>query len=385
MSGAGGGKRLVFVGGGHAHLYSLHRAAELVRGGAEVVLVGPQRFHYYSGMGPGLLSRIYRPEEVRVDVHSLAVSRGCTFVEDRVVSVDAGARLLHLEGGRALPYDVVSFNTGSRVPAERIPGAAEEATPVKPIENLERVRAQVLDRTRARPCRVLVLGGGPAGVEISGNLWRLARNEGAPAEITVCEAGARLLPGLSAKAGRIAQRSLEARGVAVRTGHAAAGLESGAAAFENGESVPYDAAVLTVGIVPHDLYRDSGLPTGPDGGLLVDEFLRSPEHPEVFGGGDCVWRASGPLPRVGVHAVRQGPVLFRNLLAAVGGRPPVPFRPQRRYLLILNLGDGSGLAVWGRWAARGRWAFRWKDYLDRKFMAKYQVSGETEGSREGAR
>ncbi|MFU8856183.1 MAG: NAD(P)/FAD-dependent oxidoreductase [Deferrisomatales bacterium] len=384
MSGSKAGRRLVFVGGGHAHLYSLKRAADLVGQGAEVVLVAPQRYHYYSGMGPGFLSRIYRPKQVRVDVRSLAVSRGCTFVEDRVVSVDPGARLLLLESGRALPYDAVSFNTGSRVPAERIPGAAEEATPVKPVENLDRVRERVLDSGRGRPCRVLVLGGGPAGVEVAANLWRLGRTEGVPAEVTVCEAAPRLLPGLPPRAGELARRSLEGRGIAVRTGLAAAGLEAGVASFEGGDSFAYDVAVLTVGIVPHELYRDSGLPTGADGGLLVDEFLRSPQYPEVFGGGDCVCFSPRELPRVGVYAVRQGPVLFRNLRACLGAGAAVPFRPQRRFLLILNLADGTGLAVWGRWAARGRWAFRWKDYLDRSFMGRFQVSGELSGPEEEA-
>ncbi len=369
-------KRVVLVGGGHAHLHSLKQAGELVRRGAEVVLVAPQRFHTYSGMGPGLLSRTYRPEQARVDVRSLAVSRGATFVEDRVASVDAGARLLFLEGGSALPYDLVSFNTGSRVPAEGFPGAGE-AVPVKPVENMDTLRGHVLERRGGASCRVLVLGGGPAGVEVAGNLWLLGQREGVGVEVTVCEGAGRLLPGLPDRAGKVARGALEARGVRVRTGFRVSGLEGGAARPEAGEEIAGDLAVLTVGIVPHDLYRRSGLPVGPDGGLLVDEFLRSPAHPEVHGGGDCASFGPTPLPRVGVYAVRQGPVLFRNLLAGLEGRNPEPFRPQRRYLLILNLGDGTGLAVWGRWVLRGRWAFRWKDRLDTSFMGRFQVSGET--------
>lgn len=370
------GKRVVLVGGGHAHLYSLKRADELVKRGAAVTLVAPQRFHYYSGMGPGLLSRTYTPEQVRVDVRELATTGGCTVVRDRVVSVDAGARLLTLASGGALPYDFVSFNTGSRVPAERIPGAAEEAIPVKPIENMELLRSRVLDRSGGGPCRVLILGGGPAGVELAGNLLRLARQETVQVEIALCEANERLLPGVAPRAGQIARRSLASRGVTVRTGAVAAGLEEGRAVFSSGDPVRYDVAVLTVGIVPHELYRESGLPTGSDGGLLVDASLRNAEHPEIFGGGDCVSFEPYPLPRVGVYAVRQAPVIFRNLEASLDGRSLESFRPQRRYLLILNLGDGTGLMTWGQWVMRGRWAFRWKNYLDTSFMRKFQVVGE---------
>lgn len=374
--------RVVFVGGGHAHLYSLKRADEVAARGAAVTLVAPERFHYYSGMGPGLLARTYRPEQARVDVRALATARGCTFVRDRVVGVDADARQLRLESGETLDYDRVSFNTGSRVPAERVPGAAAEAVPVKPVGNFERLRQKVLEGGRGAPCRVLILGGGPAGVELAANLWRLGRDEGTALEITLCEAAGRLLSGLPPRAGRIARRSLAARGVTVRTGISAAGLRDGTATFSTGALLAYDVAVLAVGTAPHELYRASGLPTGPDGGLLVDAALRSPRYPEMSGGGDGVCFAPEPLPRVGVHAVRQGPVLFRNLVAALEGREPEAYRPRRRYLLILNLGDGTGLAVWGRWAVRGRWAFRWKNHLDTSFMAKFQVpEGDGEETR----
>lgn len=380
MDRVSGGKRVVLVGGGHAHLYSLRRAKEFLRRGAEVVLVAPQGHHYYSGMGPGLLSGHYRPEEARVDVAALAAGAGCAFLRERVVSVDPGARLLRLEGGQAVPYDLVSFNTGSRVPTERIPGAARVATAVKPVENLERLRERLLRKRTGGAVRVLVVGGGAAGVEVAGNLWLLAREGALQLEITVCEAADRLLPGLPARAGALAFRSLRSRGIVVRTGLGLGRLEGGGAQATSGEVLVYDEAVLTVGIVPGDLYRLSGLPAGPDGGLLVDAFLRSPRYPEVFGGGDCIHFAPHPLPRVGVYAVRQAPVLFRNLLAALEGKAPEPFRPQRRYLLILNLGNGNGLAVWGGLTACGRWALRWKDRLDRAFLRQFQESGTGAGS-----
>lgn len=364
-------KRLVFVGGGHAHLFSLKRAKELASAGAEITVVGPDRYHYYSGMGPGLLSGIYRPEQCRVDVRGLAASRGCAFVEDRVVRIDPRSRSLALESGGTLPYDLVSLNTGSRVPVERISGAAEHATPVKPIENLETVRATVLSGAR----RVLLLGGGPAGVELAGNLCRLAREHGLDLEVTLAEGGDRILPGLPEKAARIARGVLEARGVRIAAGFRVQTLEPGLA--HGSSDLPFDVAVLAIGIVPHPLSADSGISTGPDGGLSVDERLRSTEYPEIFGGGDGVSVANHRLARVGVYAIREGPILFQNLRATLTGAALTPFRPQRRYLLILNLGDGTGLVVWGRWVARGRWAFRWKNHLDTSFMAKYQLSGET--------
>jgi NADH dehydrogenase FAD-containing subunit len=139
---------------------------------------------------------------------------------------------------------------------------------------------------------------------------------------------------------------------------------------------------VAIGIRPSPLFRNSGLPTGEDGGLLVNDCLQCVDHPELFGGGDCISLAGSPLARVGVYAVRQNRPLHRNLLAFLEGRALQRFDPGGDYLLILNLGDRRGLfrrkeIVWS-----GRLAFRLKEYLDRRFMRKFQVSGELRESRE---
>jgi len=110
--------------------------------------------------------------------------------------------------------------------------------------------------------------------------------------------------------------------------------------------------------------------------MLVNDFLQCVDHPELFGGGDCISLAGSPLARVGVYAVRQNLPLHRNLSAFLEGRPLQRFDPGGDYLLILNLGDRTGLfrrkgVVWS-----GRLAFQLKNYLDTRFMRKFQVSGE---------
>jgi NADH dehydrogenase FAD-containing subunit len=109
----------------------------------------------------------------------------------------------------------------------------------------------------------------------------------------------------------------------------------------------YDFLVHATGLTPPALLRATGLPTSGDGALLVDPFLRSVADPRVFGGGDCVALQGRELAKVGVYAVREAPVLCHNLLATLQGRPLRRFLPQRRFLLILNLGDGTGLLTWG--------------------------------------
>jgi NADH dehydrogenase FAD-containing subunit len=119
------------------------------------------------------------------------------------------------------------------------------------------------------------------------------------------------------------------------------------------------------------------LPTGSDGGLLVNAYLQSVAHPEIFGGGDCISFEPQPLDKVGVYAVRQNPVLYANLLAALEDRTMQAFQPQDTYLLIYNLGNETGIFYRGKWVLKGRLIFWLKDTIDRKFTRKFQVSGET--------
>ncbi len=78
---------------------------------------------------------------------------------------------------------------------------------------------------------------------------------------------------------------------------------------------------------------------------MVNRFLQSTTHPEIFGGGDCIYFQKSPMDKVGVYAVRENPVLFHNLLAGMEGGNLQPFDPGGNYLLIFNLGDGEGGAA----------------------------------------
>ena len=371
-------KRLVFVGGGHVHLLCLKNTDRFVRDGAEVTLIGPDRFHYYSGMGPGMVSGFYRPEQVRFDIQTMVESRGGVFVQDKVKSIDKSNKTLMLQSGEKISYDVVSFNVGSYVPMDRIPGAQESAIPVKPIEKLQSVREAILNRaSNTDPkTRVLVIGAGPAGVEVAGNIWRFARDQNRQVDIMVANSRDRVLPNLTSKAGTLAEASLTRRGIRILPNFRVARMEHGVARSQSGDEVSFDVAILTIGIMPQRVFADSGLTTSEDGALLVDDHLESVDSADMFGGGDCIAIQEHPVDRVGVYAVREAPVLFENLLARLTGKPLSPFRPQERYLLIFNLGDGSGIFVRGSWVWQGRLAFMLKNYLDTRFMARFQVSGE---------
>ena len=363
--------RLVLVGGGHSHLFTLARLPELIGHGARITLVTATRYHYYSGMGPGMLAGTYLPESLRFDVCAMAERNGATCIVDRAVSLDPERQLLFLADTQPIPYDIISFNIGSTVflPYSNL---ADNAVPVKPIDNLLRFREQVRMLLSQGTPRLVVIGGGAAGVELAGNLERLVRCERGMAYVSLV-AGKRLLERLPEKAGELARQSLENRKIEVIEGKRVERLEAEGAMLDDGSFLPFHAALAATGITPPPLFRVSGLPVAEDGSLLVSDSLQSVDYPEILGGGDCISLAGKPLDRVGVYAVRQAPVIYANLAALLTGRDTVRFTPQARYLQLLNLGDGTALFIRGSTVFRGKSAMFLKDYLDTSFVREYQA------------
>jgi NADH dehydrogenase FAD-containing subunit len=375
-------KHMVFTGGGHVHLTALLRLRDYLRAGHRVTLIGPSPYHYYSGMGPGLLSGIYRPAEVRFHVKKMAEDRGAAFLEDRVVKVEPARRALILGSGEELRYDVVSFNTGSEVPADIVDPSADNVFPVKPIENLLAARKKVLDAPGGQSLRAIVVGGGTAGVEIAANLGRLGRESGKIGRITLVSRS-KVLDDLPGKARALVRDALARLRIELIEEVGARSIGKGVVRLDNGVNLQGDMVFVAVGVKPSSLFADSGLPTGTDGGLLVNDSLQCVRYPDLFGGGDCITLDGTPLERVGVYAVRQNRLLHRNLLAFLEGRPLRRFDPGGVFLTILNMGDGSGIFRRKEFVWDGPFAFRLKDAIDRRFMRKFQVSGERrESSRE---
>lgn len=374
------GKHLVLVGGGHAHLTTLLNIPDFMERGHRVTVIAPGPYHYYSGMAPGMLSGLYTPQEIRFHTRRTVRDRGGRFIEDKVIRVDPVKQELTLSSGNLVTYDVVSFNIGSQVLDGSVSGNGRTVFQVKPIQNLLRGKRAVESRLASpqagEKLKLVVVGGGPAGVELAGALRQLAGDSDVSIDLVT---GGELLQGHPEKVGSLARKSLESRGVKILAGIRARSIMENSVALDDGSVIPSDITFLASGVRPNSLFSNSPLPTGEDGGLLVNEHLQSVEFPQVFGGGDCISLSGRNLARVGVYAVRQNPVLCRNLMAAVENSPLETFRPGNpSFLLILNMSDGTGILRKGRWIVRGSLAFRIKDFIDRRFMRKYQVSGELE-------
>jgi NADH dehydrogenase FAD-containing subunit len=366
-------KHLVLIGGGHAHMVTLARLHTFIEKGHRVTVIGPSDYHYYSGMGPGMLGKTYTPADIRFATRHVVEKQGGTFIRDKAIKVSAREKKVLLASGETVGYDVISFNAGSYVPRLNLPENAKDVYSVKPIERLMEAQARILELASQKKVTIGILGGGPSSAEVSGNIWQLVRNAGGTMPKITIFAGKRFMPRFPDNVRSKVQRSLLRRKIEINTSGYVQSVRSGMVTLMSGETRPVDFIFLAVGVKPNSIFNESGLSSGPDGGLRVNEFLQSVDYPEMFGGGDCIYFEKQPLDKVGVYAVRQNPVLYANLMAALNDTPLQPFNPGGDYLLIFNMGGGVGVLRKSWLLLNGKLAFKIKDYIDRKFMQEFQA------------
>jgi pyridine nucleotide-disulfide oxidoreductase family protein len=373
--------RLVLLGAGHAHLFVLEAVAQGAFADAEVTLVSPLERQVYSGMIPGMLAGRYRPEELSFDLEAIARRAGVRYVSAAGRRIRADGAEIELDGGAALPYDILSIATGSTVRGTDLPGIGSRALSIKPIDRALAIVPALAEALRAdKHPPVVVAGGGAGGIELALAVRaRLSLLAGAGTGIvTLLESAPRLFGGRLPSLEHVVERALARNQVALRcSAEVVAATESGVR-LEDGSEVRARVLIWAAGAAAPDLLRTSGLALDAQGFIVVDERLRSVSHPRIFAAGDAATPARWPdTPKAGVYAVREGPVLCANLAAASRGLDlPRVYRPQRRALALLNTGDGRAILSYGRLAASGKWVMALKDGIDRKFVRRFQRLGD---------
>lgn len=353
---------LLLVGAGHTHLHVLTRASLLRDAGYRVRLLAPADFHY-SGVASATAAGALPRHVGAIDVAALARTHGVEHVVARLVDLDLGGRRATASTGEVLDYDVVSLNLGSVV-AERGLDVHPDVVRVKPLEGLA-----VLDaRLRAGPAGgsvVSVVGAGATGLELAAHL--ATRHD--VARVRLVESGPVAGAGLPDRARRRLLRLLAARGVELHVGWPVTTVGDRAVRSGDGRVLEHDVALLATGLVAPPLVTDLGL--GDERGVPVRATLQHRDRDEVLAVGDCARFLPAPLARVGVHGVRQAPVLVEGLLALRRGTDLPPYEPRREALAVLDLGGGTALAVRGRWWLWGPLALRLKRGLDRRWLRRY--------------
>ncbi|WP_096668711.1 FAD-dependent oxidoreductase [Polaromonas sp. AET17H-212] len=366
-------KRLVLLGGGHAHVKVLAELARRPLVGWDVHLVSPYRRQIYSGMLPGWVAGHYPIESCAINLNTLAADARVAFHETTGAGVSPAINEISCSDGTRLRFDLLSIDTGSLPAIDQLPGSLEHALPIRPIEEFVSAWPGIVDRmlSRCRRFDLVILGAGAAGVELAFAIQYRAMVDGwSHLRITLVGSGALPLDGGPVRQRQQAANLLMQRGVAWQAERRAVEISTDHINFEQGLPLGFDACFVVTGAAAPTWVRASGLATNERGFIRVGPTLQSVSHPQIFAAGDVAAYADN-RPKSGVFAVKAGPVLADNLRAVCEGRLPRRWTPQTRALYLISTGNRYAIASWGPWAWGGAWVWYWKDRIDRGFMRRF--------------
>lgn len=337
-----------------------------------MVLVTPGRATTYSGMLPGWMAGNYTLPEIQIDVAALAEWAGVNVVLASIAGLDVMQRHLVLADGRTIPYDLLSLDVGSEPDPAPFAALGDRALPIRPLDRFVAGWSAIVHAASGRAgYRLAVVGTGAGGVELALAAQRAFETHTIDGNVSLVGESPNILQGLAPGTADRVRRILMERGIAMHC--ASASAEEGGLRLSPDTLLPVDAAIIVTGGLPPRWLQSSGLQLHDAGRVAVGPTHRSISHADVFAAGDVCGRIDRVVSPSGVHAVKAGRVLAHNLLAALRGDALKSYAPRKRSLYLLSTGTRTAVLSWGRFHAEGAWVWRWKRYLDQRFVARNRV------------
>lgn len=365
---------LVLIGGGHAHVQVLKKFAMNPVPGVRITLVSESALSPYSGMLPGYISGAYSEKDINIALGPLCVFANARLICAQVTGINAIENVIHLADRPSLRFDILSLNCG----AEQAP-VNGQGVRVKPLNKFIPKWAEIKRRIHADinyVSSVAIIGAGAGGAELA-----LAFRASLPAATEIYLVGPNLLPGHGSGAVRKLRQTLAEKKIDYVCDRLAAEEANIADSTVNlklhsaSQCIRADHVFWVTDVRAPQWLKTTGIEQDKRGFLRVDDRLRSLSHPHIFAAGDVAHLVDQERPKAGVYAVRAGPILAENLALAVQGLSLEPsrsqFHPQRYHLNLIGCGDETAIASWGPMATRGRIWWQLKQWIDEKFMRRF--------------
>jgi selenide,water dikinase len=315
---------------------------------------------------------------MEIDLVRLCASVGARLIIDQVTGLNLTDHELQFDSRPPIPFNVLSIGIGSVPGTDGLVAGSEQFVAIKPMQTFRQRLAAVIGASTTTAggdsrLRVLIVGGGVAGTEITFCLPHFLRQI-SPREpiLRLVTRSNQIVPSLSKSTRRRLVRELNSRGVDVTTGRQVTQISRGQVSLDDGSTVHADVVIWATGADAPPLLGKLGLPVDLRGFLATDATLQSVSGEPVFAVGDTGTIVSESVPKAGVYAVRQGPVLWDNIHRLLDRKSLRPYVPQRSFLKLINLADGRALGQWHGLALTGHWVMKWKNSIDTNFMKRYQ-------------
>ncbi len=371
-----GKNHLVLVGAGHSNLHLVKNVSKLQKNGFRITLISPTDF-YYNGVAPGVLSNFYPERFGKIDVQCHLDVEDSQYLKFDVKKVNVKDNKIYSHDNQSVHFDYLSINIGGSVPLEKIPGSEEFVFPIRPISKFWEFSAklkQSIEEGSKKDFTIIIIGGGAAGVEITGNVWDLFNTKGVKSRIVLVTGGDSILTQFPIAAQKKVLNLFSKREIHVKLNSRVIKIQENLIVTESEEELSFDYCILASGVIPNTLDSQNSLLTTKMGELIVTSFLQCKNYSHIFATGDCSYFEDQPLWKSGYHAINQGPILLKNLIASTKGKKLHKYKPSKRIITALNLGDGIGLIIYGRFTLLSRFSLKVKDFIEKRYIKSAKCS-----------
>lgn len=364
---APGARQWLLLGAGPAHVQVLQALAAHPVAGVQIILVSAHAHPWLPARVPGFVAGHYSAEECQWPLEPLVRRSGVQWLRASVRALDANARTVELDDGRALAFDWMSIDIpgvhNRELMEQSLPGAREHALFAHPLAAFCALWPQVQAMAKQRPLRFTVVGAGATGIELACALQQRLPS----ASVTLLSGdhppGHSYPPALQQ---RLLQ-ALKRRKITVLQDRAL-GLTATSVQLGCGAELTSDIAVLATQKQIPRWIADSGLALNRDGLIAVDDFQRSSSHPWVFATGDLCGAPEGD---------NSGVSLTNHLTATVAGQSLVASTPRPGGWQVISLGQRTAAASWRGFTAQGAWVWWLKAWQERRWLDTVRTTGHS--------
>lgn len=364
-------KTIILIGGGHAHVNFVNKFSKKEFPRIQVILISSYNRQYYSGMASGFIEGIYNKDEISFDLPKICEASGIEFVEDTVTGIDLNDRKIFLEKSSPINFYALSLDVGSEIMGKNIEGVKENAITIKPLTNLLTIKERL--EKLENNSQIVIVGAGAAGIETGLAIKNHAIKNNKHLKVSIINSSNVVLKDYSSTVRKKVIEEITKNEIDLFLNEKIIEVNQNFIKTHENKTIQFDMLIWATGTTAVSFISKTECKTDEQGYLLVNKYLQSVNYSFIFGAGDCIaFTDYKYVKKVGVYAIREAPYLFKNMMSYIEDGKLETFKPQKRYLSIVSIGNKVAVLSYKGWVFKGRLAWLIKDGIDRNFIDKHK-------------
>ena len=371
-------KDLVLLGAGHSNIEVLRKIGMKPFKGVRVTVISNKYLATYSGMVPSYIEGSYSWNDINIDLVQLCNNFSHRLIVSTIIKIDIIKKLIYLKNRPPLSYDFLSINLGIKSDESTISGSSKYALKLKPISGIKNTINKILEFNKSNPTNTVVLiGAGAAGVEVALALSSRFKKSNLHNKIVLLSKNKSILKGYNYLARKYCEKQLLESGIKIIFNAEANKITREYIEYNNRHKIYSKFPILSTAASPINLLKYSNLPLSANGSIKINNSLLVNKTTNIFAAGDIAEIAGYNTTKAGVYAVREGKVLYKNIIKTLRNKKLINYYPQKTYLSLIGLPNKNALAVKSVISFKSKLLWYLKRYIDIKFKRKYSFKHTT--------